>query len=150
MSDQRFMWTIFCDDVRREVGNKHSFIGVYERKLIVPTMPVMLPKLCFVMSVRTPVSQPFRQLKFSLLQDDAVVAEVDADVNGLGAGPDEEAVGNDDAAAQVMTAIAVLELSPLQVERACTFRARAITETGELKGGSLVVEKQTTAATAVA
>jgi hypothetical protein len=39
---------ILCDDVRNEVGNKLSFMGVYGPELWVGKLPAMMPKLCFV------------------------------------------------------------------------------------------------------
>lgn len=40
-------FTIFCDDVRQEVGGKASFMGVYSGSInIVTDGPTRLPKLC--------------------------------------------------------------------------------------------------------
>jgi hypothetical protein len=40
-------YTIFCDDIRQEIGNKLSFIGIYTglMQIHVP-FPVTLPRLC--------------------------------------------------------------------------------------------------------
>src|SRR5437588_10161731 len=40
-------YTLFCDDVRLEVGNKLSYIGVFQN-IVVPQLPVWLPKLAVV------------------------------------------------------------------------------------------------------
>jgi len=40
-------YTLFCDDVRLEIGNKLSYMGVFQT-IIVPQMPVWLPKLAVV------------------------------------------------------------------------------------------------------
>jgi len=40
-------YTLFCDDVRLEVGNKLSYMGVFQT-IIVPQLPVWLPKLAVV------------------------------------------------------------------------------------------------------
>src|SRR5213593_106200 len=40
-------YTLFCDDVRLEVGNKLSYMGVFQN-IVVPQLPVWLPKLAFV------------------------------------------------------------------------------------------------------
>ena len=47
--DQRLelAYTLFCDDVRLEVGNKLSYMGVFQN-IIVPQLPVWLPKLAVV------------------------------------------------------------------------------------------------------
>src|SRR5690349_19594230 len=45
---------IFCDDIRFEQQNKISLIGCYGPDLIVSgPLPVVLPKLCVMISVRT-------------------------------------------------------------------------------------------------
>jgi hypothetical protein len=44
-------YTIFCDDVREEVGNKISFMGIYRGHLIAKgPLPITLPKLCMIMT----------------------------------------------------------------------------------------------------
>lgn len=40
-------YTLFCDDVRLEVGNKLSYMGVFQN-IMVPQLPVWLPKLAVV------------------------------------------------------------------------------------------------------
>src|SRR5438874_11776913 len=40
-------YTLFCDDVRLEVGNKLSYMGIFQN-IIVPQVPVWLPKLAVV------------------------------------------------------------------------------------------------------
>ena len=41
------VYTLFCDDVRLEVGNKLSYMGVFQ-SMMVPQLPVWLPKLAVV------------------------------------------------------------------------------------------------------
>ena len=40
-------YTLFCDDVRLELGNKLSYMGVFQN-IVVPQLPVWLPKLAVV------------------------------------------------------------------------------------------------------
>ncbi len=47
-------YTIFCDDLRQEVGNKVSYMGVYQGMMFVPAFPVALPKLCAAVTARFP------------------------------------------------------------------------------------------------
>ena len=46
-SNLELAYTLFCDDVRLEVGNKLSYMGVFQT-IIVPQLPVWLPKLAVV------------------------------------------------------------------------------------------------------
>src|SRR5437667_11600498 len=41
------VYTLFCDDVRLEVGNKLSYMGVFQN-IVVPQLPVWLRKLAVV------------------------------------------------------------------------------------------------------
>ncbi len=41
------LYTLLCDDVRLEVGNKLSYMGVFQ-SIVVPQLPVWLPKLAVV------------------------------------------------------------------------------------------------------
>jgi hypothetical protein len=52
---EAFGITVFCDDIRREVDNKTSLIGVYGDELVLFTPPpIVLPKLGFHIDVRFP------------------------------------------------------------------------------------------------
>ena len=46
-SKLELVYTLFCDDVRLEVGNKLSYMGVFQ-SIVVPQLPVWLPKLAVV------------------------------------------------------------------------------------------------------
>ncbi len=43
-------FTLICDDIREEVGNKISMMGVYAKDIFVPKFPFTFPKLCFVIN----------------------------------------------------------------------------------------------------
>ena len=43
----KFEYAIICDDIRQEIGNKLTFVGVYQDQIIVPAFPFTFPKLCF-------------------------------------------------------------------------------------------------------
>ena len=38
---------LICDDIRREIGNKSSLIGIYPSNVISVPIPSVIPKLCF-------------------------------------------------------------------------------------------------------
>jgi len=48
----KFEYAIICDDIRQEVGNKTSLIGIYGREIFVSRFPFSFPKLCFAISFR--------------------------------------------------------------------------------------------------
>lgn len=41
-------YTILCDDIREEIGNKITFVGSYGPDIFVTKLPYSFPKLCFV------------------------------------------------------------------------------------------------------
>lgn len=43
----KFEYAIVCDDIRQEIGNKLTFVGVYQDQIIVSGFPFTFPKLCF-------------------------------------------------------------------------------------------------------
>jgi uncharacterized protein DUF6941 len=47
MSEARVATSVFCDDIRMEVGNKFSIMGIYSGDIIInhPQQPTLLPKL---------------------------------------------------------------------------------------------------------
>ena len=42
----RELFSIVCDDIRIELGNKPSFMGVYDEGILVPKIPFSFAKLC--------------------------------------------------------------------------------------------------------
>jgi len=38
---------IICEDIRQEVGNKRSLMGIYPGDVILTPIPSVIPKLCF-------------------------------------------------------------------------------------------------------
>lgn len=38
--------TVFCDDIRHEIGGKLSLIGCYGETVSLPQLPASIPKLC--------------------------------------------------------------------------------------------------------
>lgn len=43
----KFEYSIICDDIRQEIGNKLTFVGTYQDQIIVSKLPYTFPKLCF-------------------------------------------------------------------------------------------------------
>lgn len=45
-------YAIICDDIRQEINNKVSYIGIYGSDILVSKLPFSFPKLCFAVSYR--------------------------------------------------------------------------------------------------
>ncbi|GGX99039.1 hypothetical protein GJV26_15910 [Massilia dura] len=74
----RFIHTMYCDDVRQEIGGKMTFVGAYQSQMVAE-LPgeLVLPKLCIVVTAQTPHDQPFKEMKVKLYHDDEVIQELD-------------------------------------------------------------------------
>lgn len=150
----RHVETIFCDDIRQEIGGKLSLMGIYSGALFVPAFPATLPKLCLLVKVLTPVDDPLRTLKLRVLRDDEVLQEISLNEEQLAAASDssedlteeqqrEERKQKKDEHVQVTQLL--LAFSPLQLDGPCLLKVRVQTdgaEEGELRGLSLRVGQQ--------
>jgi hypothetical protein len=71
----RFAHCTFCDDIRHEVGNKTSYMGIYGALLGVPTFPHVLPKFCIAAVCTTPIDMPFKTISVRIAKNGNVVNE---------------------------------------------------------------------------
>jgi hypothetical protein len=55
---------LICDDIRREDNGKEIYLGVYSGGIIVPFVPFILPKLCFVFHYQCDVDLRPKSLAF--------------------------------------------------------------------------------------
>jgi hypothetical protein len=60
----RFAYSIFCDDMRNEVNNKVSLMGLYSTELLLKSFPMSLPRFTIVMHAFTDIDQPFKEISF--------------------------------------------------------------------------------------
>lgn len=138
----RHVETLFCDDIRHEVGGKLSFIGVYSGGLFVPAFPVTLPKLCLSVKIVTPADAPIKVLNLRVLRDEEILQEIALDEEQLAAASDSaEEMTEEQRKERVQMAQFMLAFSPIQFEDACTLRVRVQTEDGELHGMALKVDQ---------
>jgi hypothetical protein len=63
MTDHRG-YTIFCDDIRREVGGKLTLVGIYRSEMVIPAdLPIVLPKLGLAILVQALTKAPLNKFK---------------------------------------------------------------------------------------
>jgi hypothetical protein len=134
------MTTVVCDDVRKEEGNKLSYMGIYGNSILVPNFPFTLAKLCFVMSLMAPGAKKTpKSLVFRLLRDDDVLAEISLPRAAL-VEAGRNAASDRAKDSQRLTIGTVLQIFPLQLAEPCVLEARAICDAVEIKGGAWPVE----------
>lgn len=139
----RHIQTIFCDDIRHEMGGKLSYIGVYSGRLIVSKFPVTLPKLCLALNVVTSASEPFHGLSLHVLKDQDTIAQWVLDDAQLDDALKATVETHADGAAptQVLMANFLFVFSPFTLEGPCLLRVHAETGSEELQGIALRIEQ---------
>lgn len=141
MNVERMVLATFCDDIRYEVGNKHSLIGCYKQDLVVGAFPATLPKLCAAVLVVTPVDRPFEKLTISANLGDENLCELELQADQLQAVKSEALIH----AKTGMEKVAVhchLIFSPVMLNQAVTLRIEAITEDEIIKGNALQIRSR--------
>lgn len=140
MSTAWFMTTVVCDDVRKEEGNKLSYMGIYGNSILLPSFPFTLAKLCFVMTLMGPGTKKApKSLLFRLFRDEELLAEISVPGEAL-AEAAKNASGGSANDLKRLTIGTVLQLFPFQLAAPCVLKARAICDGEEIKGGAWPVE----------
>ena len=135
----RYVTALYCDDIRREVGNKVSYMGTYGPVLYVAEIPAKLPKFCILLTAYTDMDAPFQSLTFRILFDDKLLSEAVMDLGVLG-DLAENAAGEVERPA-IMGYGAQFEIAPFTINHEGRIKIRVITERGEMKGPSIKIEK---------
>lgn len=128
----RHIEVVYCDDIREEIGNKVSYMGIYSKDLFVPTAPVVLPKLCIAVKVVTDITDPFKELEVRILKGED---EVELLTTGPIPGPPDDWSSEDNST--FMIAQMAFMLAPYQIDGDTILRVRARTEREDLKGRDL-------------
>jgi hypothetical protein len=126
-------YTLFCDDLRQEVGNKVSYMGVYQGMMYVQAFPTVLAKLCAAVTVRFPREIAIESLVFKLFLQDEVIAERSFDPQALKSKLDNDQ-GQD-----VVMATALFQIVPFSIEEPAVLKSRVYFDTHELKAGGLSI-----------
>jgi hypothetical protein len=137
----RYVSTIFCDDLRLEVGNKLSLMGVYNGRLFLSSLPAVLPKLCVMIIGVTPFEEPFRSVKIKLLKNDELYLEhsvPDEAVTGDFGGFDPEIKIGSESQRLAMFAIPIA-ISPFKVDEPFVLRVRVEANGREIPAPGLLI-----------
>ncbi|MEW6292791.1 MAG: hypothetical protein AB1544_05735 [Pseudomonadota bacterium] len=129
----RHIEVIYCDDIREEVGNKLSYMGVYSGELHVQAAPVVLTKLSIAVKVVTDFADPFKELEVRVLK-----GEDDSELLTTGPLPTppnlEDIPGS---GSKFMVAQMAFFLAPFQIDGETILKVKARTEREELVGMAL-------------
>ncbi|MBE9555018.1 MAG: hypothetical protein IMF05_16250, partial [Proteobacteria bacterium] len=136
----RFAYSLFCDDIRNEVGNKLSFMGVYSHVLYVPRMPFVLPKFCVQVVAVTPENLPFKsiavRLKYGDFEEITALDEGRIKYSTIDTREDLKYPGAEESDSnRVVEYQNFYVFSPFEIKEAGRFSVRVETESGELRAG---------------
>ena len=138
----RYVHATYCDDMRQEVGGKLTLVGVYNGSLLVPSFPVVLPKLCLALQVVTAVSEPLKDLTFRVLMDEATLAEGEMAEGDLAEGFAAIVADSDDAIPEADRRFVLgahIIFSPIKFEQPSIIRVCIETGGEEMKSNALRV-----------
>ncbi len=73
----KYVSSIFCDDIRFELGNKITLVGIYSGDMFVESFPFYLPKMGVQIRYDAPIEHRMGNLKFCISNGDERLAEYD-------------------------------------------------------------------------
>jgi hypothetical protein len=128
----RFVHTLWCDDIRQEVGNKPSFMGVFTGGLLLPGVPATLSRLGVYTWIITPADRPFTSLQLSVIRDDGTVL---AEIAPETAPPGKDQLNGEATRRQALVGV---NMGPVEVPEGCRwFMVRVIADGERLDGPKL-------------
>jgi hypothetical protein len=71
----KFYNVILCDDIREEIGNKKSLMGIFGGDVLVPRFPAQLRLAIFFQYLPEPNESGPTLIAFRLLQDEEEIAQ---------------------------------------------------------------------------
>lgn len=144
-----FGFTIFCDDIRDEIGGKHSFIGTYSGRLFVHgDFPLAIPKFGFGISYaqRREVFDPIVEIRIYLPGDSDEQPSIQTGLSeqDMRSGASEAQTRLDsipDAIGRYIVLRHNLVLAPLVISQAGMIKVRAVRGDTLVRIGSLQIHR---------
>jgi hypothetical protein len=146
-----FASSIFCDDIRQEIGGKLSFMGVYYGVMYVPQFPIAFPKFCVNVTFYEPKNMAETRVSPVIIKvfmpndtenTPSIIGELQPAKEIINLLPPSE-LPNEEDVPQLAIANAMFIQSPLLLQEPGRVRVRCEYPDGSiLKAGSLRVERQ--------
>lgn len=130
--------TVFCDDIREEVGNKRSLMGIYHSEMFVHDFPTVLPRLCFYVTFTTDIESTDGKVEFKVVkgkdEEELISTNIDIPIDKM----NENNLGVPYTQRNLILAFG---LSPFSVDAETVIRVIAQTEQVKLMGPCLRIRK---------
>lgn len=134
---------LFADDIRNEIGGKHSIIGVYNTVLSLDTAETLIPKLAVSLNCHTDFDHPFKQLFIMIMLDDAVISQNELPAQFLEKSFSENKKMIEDAgvplSTQMYKATANIHLNPLVIKQQAVLKVVVVADGEEINVGNLIL-----------
>lgn len=65
----------FCDDIRYEIGNKITLVGIYNTTLFLPEFPALIPHLGVNLIIDLPIDEEIKTLVLRIEKGDEIILE---------------------------------------------------------------------------
>ena len=132
--------TIFCEDIRDEIGGKKTYVGVFGADLIVKgSLPAIIPQFALAVTLLEPITTATGPLNIKIYLPGATGDEVAMDIDL----PIERSTAKSDPdfdpTAEFVGALLSFKISPLVITNEGYIRVRAYKEGREIRLGSLKV-----------
>jgi hypothetical protein len=125
----------FCDDIRYEVGNKVTLVGLYDGALFLQEFPAMIPRLGINLVVDTPIDDQVRSFVLRIEKGDEIIVEATASVPSQPR-PDTVVQNGHDELTRAMFSMKIL-LAPMTVLSPCMLRVKVTLDGVESVAGKL-------------
>lgn len=140
----RHIEVLYCDDIRREMGNKISCMGIYSAHLVLPAFPAAIPRLCILVTAMSPFEEPFTSLRFrveidkqTIMESGDFMAQVPEEVLKQMTAETPELAGE---YTRYQSVVTILEIGLVEVQREAVLRVVADTESGPLTSRILRIQ----------
>ncbi len=134
---ERYVHTIWCDDVRQEIGNKPSFMGVYTGGIVLPSLPTVLPRLAAYSWIASPINEPLKTMALRVVRDDGVVL---VDMPSIETPKENAPPAQRPDATRVMAMVGIV-LNSVEIPEGCRYLKILVdTESSTLEGTKLYVD----------
>lgn len=133
------LFSMFCDDVRNEMGGKHSFMGVYQDNLLFETLPGELPFLHVVMKLSLDNKKiDFEKVRFLVTNHDGLEFDVPYEVDKIRQDV-FAAAGGKTPTSDVINIFNILRISTLRFEKETEIKTYAFLDEKKVVGETLKI-----------
>lgn len=136
MLSQAYGKAFFCEDIRLELGDKFSYMGILGPEMVVAApQKVLLPKLCVAVHFNIPSEIETAELVIRVFRQEGENEEMLVQMGGPYERNENMPIGGDVLAEAVVHII----ISPFPVENDCRVKVRAYLNDEEYKIGTLPI-----------